>query len=131
VPKKPRHYILTQTAERDFREARRWSRSRWGDQQTKKYFTNLHKGAEYIALNQNALAGRDELTGTTDLGVYAVGEHYMIYVPINNSCIVIVALIRQSRDVPTVLEANGYQIRQQLKDIMARLARGKIKNLPG
>lgn len=130
MPKRSRHYLLTETAERDFREARRWSRARWGGKQTKNYFANLHKGAEYIAVSQNALAERDDLTGTTGLGVHAVGEHYIVYVPVNDSCIVIVALMRQSRDVPAVLKANGYRIRQQLKDITARLAQGKIKGLP-
>jgi plasmid stabilization system protein ParE len=107
-------YILTATAARDIREARRWSVARWGKKRTKLYFQQLHDGAEYIATHQRAIAPRDDLTGNTELGVYPVGEHYLVYAPIGDTQIVIVALFRQTRDVPTILEANSYRIRRQL-----------------
>ena len=74
-------------------------------------------------MNQKALVQKGHLTGTTNLGVYAVGEHYIVYVPISDSQIVIVALIRQSRDVPAILKSNGHVIRRQLKKIMGKTLR--------
>jgi len=114
VSNRRKSYILTETAVRDFREARRWSVARWGKKRTKLYFRQLHDGADYIATHQPAIAARDDLIGNTDLGVSAVGEHYLVYVPVSDTRIIIVALIRQTRDVPAILKANSFQIRRQL-----------------
>ena len=130
MPGTGRHYILTETAERDFREARRWSLSRWGPELTKQYFADLHAGAEDTAENYQSLAQKDHLTGTSGLGIRAVREHYLVYVPIGDRSIVIVALIRQTRDVPAILKANSSVIRRQLVEIVDRLKRGAIQNLP-
>jgi plasmid stabilization system protein ParE len=124
------HYILTETAERDFREARRWSLSRWGPALTKQYFADLHAGADDTAKHYRSLAKKDHLTGTSGLGIRAVREHYIVYVPIGDRRIVIVALIRQTRDVPAILKANSFVIRRQLDEIADRLKRGAIPNLP-
>ena len=107
-------YILTETAARDFRDARRWSVARWGEKRTKLYFQQLHDGAKYIATHQRAIAPRDDLIGDKDLGVYPVGEHYLVYAPMSDAQIVIVALIRQTRDVPAILKTNSFRIRKQL-----------------
>ena len=123
---KRRPYILTATAERDFREARRWSLSRWGKELTRQYFVDLHKGAEGLAQNHSAVP---QMAGPGDLSVYPVREHYIVYVPIGNNRIVIVALIRQTRDVPEILNANSFKIRRQLKEIFDKLERGAIPNL--
>jgi len=112
-----RHYTLTKTAEQDFRQAKRWSLSRWGKPLTKQYFTDLHIGAEYIAANHKSLQKRDTLTDETGLGIHPVREHYVIYVPNGDKDIVIVALIRQTRDVPNILKANQFMIQKELKDI--------------
>lgn len=120
MSEKHQYYILTSTAAEDFRNARRWSASRWGKELTKQYFNDLHEGAEKIAKNGLSLPENDYLTGTSDLGIYAVREHYMVYVPVEDIKIVIVALIRQSRDVPAILQANGYIIRRELKEILAK-----------
>ena len=130
MPGTGRHYILTETAERDFREVRRWSLSRWGAELTKQYFADLHAGAEDTAENYRSLAQKDHLTGTSGLGIRAVREHYLVYVPIGDRSIVIVALIRQTRDVPAILKANSFVIRRQLAEIADRLKRGAIQNLP-
>jgi len=118
-------YILTATAARDFREARRWSVARWGKKRTKLYFQQLHDGAEYIVTHQRAIAPRDDLTGNTDLGVYPVGEHHLVYAPISDTQIVIVALFRQTRDVPAILKANSFRIRRQLIAALDKLQAGK------
>ena len=130
MPGKGRHYLLTAAAERDFREARRWSLSRWGPELTRQYFADLHIAAEDTAKNYRSLARKDQLTGTSGLGIRAAREHYLVYVPIGDRNIVIVALIRQTRDVPAILKANGFLIRRQLDEIVDKLKRGLIPNLP-
>lgn len=112
-----KHYVLTATAERDFRQARQWSLSRWGAELTKRYFVSLHESTEYIAQNHHSLEDKEYLTGTTGLGIHAVKEHYLVYVPIREGYIGIVALIRQTRDVPAILKANNYLIRREISDI--------------
>ncbi|TQV82433.1 type II toxin-antitoxin system RelE/ParE family toxin [Exilibacterium tricleocarpae] len=126
---KRRHYILTETAEGDFRAAWQWSLSRWGKALTKQYFTDLHKCAESIAQNHNHCASIESIVDTVELSIYPIREHYLVYVPTSNGCIAIVALIRQTRDVPAVLDANGFLIQRQLKEIFEKLERGAIPNL--
>lgn len=126
MPGKRRHYILTATAERDFREARRWSLSRWGKELTRQYFADLHNSAEDLARGHSS---RPQISDTSELGVYPVREHYLVYVPVSKNCVVIVALIRQTRDVPAILKANGFKIQRQLKGIFRALEQGTIPNL--
>lgn len=130
MPGKGRHYLLTASAERDFREARRWSLSRWGPELTRQYFADLHAAAEDTAKNYRSLAKKEQLTGSSGLGIRAAREHYLVYVPIGDRNIVIVALIRQTRDVPAILNANSFLIRRQLAEIVEKLKRGSIPNLP-
>lgn len=125
---KHRHYILTETAERDFREARRWSLSRWGREHIIQYFTDLHHCAEHIVQGVRQLASTGYAVGSTGLSIYPVREHYLVYVPMGKNRIVIVALIRQTRDVPAILKANGYLIQRQLKVIFEKLDQGAIPN---
>jgi len=110
-------YILTQTAELDFREARSWSLKRWGKSATKQYFEDLHEGAKTIAESHFALADSSGLTSSEELLVWPIREHYIIYLPIQNGQIIIIALIRQSRDVPSILGANRFMIERELKQI--------------
>ena len=116
-----KHYVLTKTAEKDFRQAKQWSLSRWGKAQTQQYFTDLHQGAEYIAQNQQAIADKDHLTAETGLGIYAVREHYIVYLPVREQYIIVVALIRQVRDVPEILRTNHYRIRREVAALREKL----------
>src|SRR5207248_2189144 len=75
-------YVLTARAAADLREARAWSRARWGREPTSRYFDDLHEGAQFIAENQSALRPRQELSGGTSLRVYPVREHYIVYEPL-------------------------------------------------
>ena len=118
---KKKSYTLTETAEWDFREARQWSRARWGEKQTKAYFFDLHNSAEYIAHHQASIAERASLVANTGLGLYPVKEHYLVYTPVNDSHIIIVALIRQVRDVPAILLANQFRIKREVKALQASL----------
>ena len=126
---KRRHYILTETAERDFREARQWSLSRWGKELTKQYFTDLHESAESIAQNHDHFTSTEQVPDATELSIYPVREHYLVYVPVSRNRIVIVALIRQTRDVPAILNANSFMVQRQLKEIFEKLEQGAILNL--
>lgn len=116
-----RYYTLTKTAAKDFRQAKQWLLSRWGKEQTKRYFADLHRGAEYIAQNQQTIAARDHLTAQTGLGIYPLREHYIIYLPIEEQLIIVVALIRQVCDVPAILQSNQYRVLREIKAIKTKL----------
>lgn len=118
---KKKSYTLTVTAERDFREAKRWSQARWGKEQTTAYFTDLHKGAEFIAHHQQNITDRNTLTAATGLGIYPVREHYIVYLPVSETHIIIVALIRQVRDVCAILQANQFRIQREIKSLKVSL----------
>jgi plasmid stabilization system protein ParE len=108
------------------REARAWSRTRWGKGLTSRYFDDLHEGAQFIAENQTAFRGRQELSGGTSLLVYPVREHYIVYEPLAERFIAIVAVIRQERDVPAILQKWSAPIRRELIEIRAKIKRGEI-----
>ena len=114
---KQRRYILTETAESDFREARHWSLSRWGEELTRQYFSDLHECAERLSRNPGRSASMDQVPAEIELKIHPVREHYLVYVPINSNCIAIIALIRQTRDVPAILNANSFMINRQLREI--------------
>lgn len=53
-------YVLTARAVADLREARAWSRARWGKELTNRYFEDLHEGAQYIAENHVSFRDRHD-----------------------------------------------------------------------
>jgi plasmid stabilization system protein ParE len=118
---------LTIRAESDLREARSWSRARWGNVLTNRYFQDLHEGAQYIADNHGSLRGRHELAGGTALCLYPVREHYIVYEPLTEKLVVIVAVVRQRRDVPAILQKWAAPIRRELTEIRARIERREIQ----
>ena len=119
-------YVLTARAAADLREARAWSRVRWGKELTRRYLDDLHRGAQFIAENQSALRGRQELAAGTALLVYPVREHYLVYEPLDERCIANVAVIRQGRDIPAILQKWATPIRRELMEIRVRMERGEI-----
>lgn len=121
-----RRYILTVKAADDLREARAWSRARWGKTLTDRYFDDLHKGAQYVAENHDSLRERHELAGGTALLVYPVREHYLVYEQLAPGFIAVVAVIRQGRDLPAILQKWAAPIRREITDIRARISRGEI-----
>jgi|ERR1700722_4628648 len=125
-----KRYILTVRAAGDLREARAWSRARWGKELTNRYFDDLDKGAQYIAENHASLRGRHDLAGGTALLLHPVREHYLVYEPLDGHCVVIVAVIRQGRDIPAILQKWAAPIRQELTEIRAAIDSGKI-HIPG
>jgi plasmid stabilization system protein ParE len=119
-------YVLTARAAADLREARAWSSARGGKELTNPYFDDLHQGAQFIAENQSTLRGRQELSGGTALLVYPVREHYIVYEPLGGRFIAVVAVIRQGRDIPAILQKWSDPIRRELMEIRARVKRGGI-----
>jgi plasmid stabilization system protein ParE len=120
-------YLLTARAAADLREARAWSRARWGKALTDGYFEDLHEGAQYIAANHASLRDRHELAGGTALLLYPVREHYIVYEPLAPRLIAIAAVIRQSRDIPAILQKWAAPIRQELMQIRSKIERGELR----
>ncbi|HME39634.1 MAG TPA: type II toxin-antitoxin system RelE/ParE family toxin [Steroidobacteraceae bacterium] len=121
-----KRYILTNRAAGDLREARAWSRARWGKELTNRYFDDLDEGAQYIAENHASLRGRHDLAGGTALLLHPVREHYLLDEPLDDQIVVIVAVIRQGRDIPAILQKWAAPIRRELTEIRAAIKSGKI-----
>ena len=120
-------YLLTARAAADLREARAWSRARWGKELTDRYFEDLHEGAQYIAENHASLRDRHELAGGTALRLYPVREHYIVYEPLAPRVVAIVAVIRQSRDIPAILQKWAAPIRLELMEVRSKIERGEVR----
>jgi len=125
VRRKP--YVLTARAAADLSEARVWSRARWGKELTNRYFEDLHEGAQYIAENHASFRDRQELAGGTALLLYPVREHYIVYEPLGPRFITIVAVIRQGRDIPAILQKWAAPIRRELIEIRGKIERREIR----
>jgi plasmid stabilization system protein ParE len=119
--------VLTARAVADLREARAWSRARWGQPLTDRYFEDLHEGAQHIAENHAAFRDRHELAGGTALLLLPVREHYIVYEPLAAHFIAIVAVIRQGRDIPAILQKWAAPIRKELAEVRIRIERGDIR----
>jgi plasmid stabilization system protein ParE len=120
-------YVLTARAAADLGEAGIWSRARWGKELTNRYFDDLHEGAKYIAENYASFRDRQELAGGTALLLYPVREHYIVYEPLGPRFIAIVAIIRQGRDIPAILQKWAAPIRRELTEVHAKIESGKIR----
>ena len=121
-----RHYTLTFTAENDLIEARRWSNNRWGNDLTQQYFQELHETANNIALNQESVAERDDLTGESGLCIHPVREHYLIYLPVTPKHIIIVSVQRQTRDIPALLKRSAFILNREIGAIKLAIENGQI-----
>ncbi len=122
-----KHYLLTLSAEADLRQAKQWSQVRWGKELTREYFADLNYAAEYVATHHESLHSRDDLTGDTGLCIHPVREHYFIYMPIDKHGVIIVSVLRQSRNIPEILKKMAFRIRRETQDIKERLKSGKLK----
>ena len=109
-----KNYLLTPTARRHLREAKAWSMARWGEKRTRAYFTALHKAANDLAKNYTRYRQREELSGGTSLRLYPVRKHYFVYEHLGEDRIAIVAVLRQERDIPTILSKGKHVIMREL-----------------
>jgi plasmid stabilization system protein ParE len=94
---------------------------------TNRYFDDLHEGAQYVAENHASSRDRHELAGGTALLLYPVREHYIVYEPLAPRLIAIVAVIRQGRDIPAILQKWAAPIRRELMEIRDKVVRGEIQ----
>jgi len=116
-----KYYDLTESAEEDFREAKTWSKARWGKELTARYFSDLHTSAEHAALYRRGASISIELTEDITLYGYSAREHYLIYIPVADDRITIVALIRQGRDIVTILRSRQHRIQNELEEIQDKV----------
>lgn len=121
------HYTLTETAENDLLEARRWSQTRWGAVQTREYFQDLHDAANYCALNQQTIAQRDDLTGGSGLLIHPLREHYLIFLSVNSNHIIVISVLRQGRDIPEILRRSSFIIKREIDRIKKMIETGKVE----
>jgi plasmid stabilization system protein ParE len=94
---------------------------------TNRYFEDLHDGAQYIAEHYASLRNRHDLAGGTALLLYPVREHYIVYEPLAEHFIAIVAVVRQGRDLPAILQKWAAPIRRELMEIRGQIERGEIR----
>jgi hypothetical protein len=59
--------------------------------------------------------------------LYPVREHYIVYEPLAPRFIAIVAVIRQRRDIPAILQKWSAPIRRELVEIRGKIERGEIR----
>ena len=122
-----KHYLLTLSAESDLRQAKQWSQVRWGRELTREYFTDLNNAAEYVATHHESLHYREDLTGDTGLLIHPVREHYLIYMPVDKHDVIIVSVLRQSRNIPETLKKTAFRIHREIQDIKELLKSGELK----
>ena len=60
------------------------------------------------------MPSREYLAGGTGLGIYPVREHYLVFEPLSDDRMAIVAVIRQGRDLPDILQRNAHTIHREL-----------------
>jgi len=100
-----------------------WSLARWGGALTDSYLDHLHEGMEWIAKNQKKVSARNDLTAGTGLSVYPIREHYVVFLPVEKEHVIIVAFLRQGRDVAAILSKNGVRFARELKEIAQKMGK--------
>ncbi len=121
-----KYYTLTRRAAEDLATLTNWSLTRWGEDLTDKYLEDLHQGTEQIAKSYKSLRSRSELAAGTGVSIHPIREHYIIFHPVGKEHIVILAILRQGRDVPNILRANSVRIERELKEIRRKIDQGDI-----
>lgn len=115
------HYVLTVGALDDIREIADWSLAHWGKAKTIAYLNDLHQGLAYIAANFKTFEynkTRDDLSGGTGLLLYPINKHYVVFVPMSEKTIAVAAVIRQGRDIASILQKDAFAIRRELEEII-------------
>lgn len=118
----PRHHTLTQRAERDLAELAEWSRARWGDDLTNRYLDDIYEASERLGESPRMFSSRSELATGSGLLVYPVREHYIVGYPIKDDHLIIVAYLRQGRDVSAILRKHAARIARELADVITQIS---------
>ena len=119
-------YTLTKGAEADLDEIYRRSLERFGRDQTNTFMTALKKAAEFAADNHGKVPPRSQLTGESGLSLYPVHNHFIAYRPVADHHIVIIALLRQSRDIPAFVLAEAKRFRKDFAEIERKIKSGAL-----
>ena len=93
------------------------------------YLTELHQGLDYIAASFKTFENnktRDDLRGGSGLLLYPINKHYVVFTPIGGDAIAVAAVIRQGRDISSILQKDGFEIRRDLQEIRERIAQRLI-----
>ncbi|MGB9154614.1 MAG: type II toxin-antitoxin system RelE/ParE family toxin [Alphaproteobacteria bacterium] len=114
----PRNYFLSPTAIGHLRGHKKWSIEHFGHTTTKKYFQDMDKGFQYIADNYKQFAARSYLTGESELSVYLMREHYVIYVPLKDG-VHIADILGRTQDIPNILRENASIFQRELSQVIA------------
>lgn len=109
-------YFLSPTAISQLREHKKWSLEHFGRSVTKKYFEDIDKGFKYIADNQQRLPKKPELTANTELSIYPICEHYVVYISLSDG-IYIAAVLGQAQDIPNILNENNALFQREFSEI--------------
>lgn len=117
------HYVLTIGALEDIREIADWSLLNWGKAKTIAYLNDLHQGLIFIAANFKTFENnktREDLSGGTGLLLYPINKHYVVFVPVSENTIAVAAVIRQGRDIASILQKDAIAIRRELQEIVQK-----------
>ena len=94
---------------------------RWGPKLTQAYFIELDEAARRLAKDFCIYRSREELAGGRGLLLHPVREHYLVFEPLGKSQIIIVAVLRQSRDIPAILSKGQHLIGRELNALRESL----------
>jgi hypothetical protein len=101
---------------------------RWGKELTNRYFEDLHDGAQHIAENHDFFCGIGMISPEVVRYVFILSASTTsFYEPLAERFIAIVAVIRQGRDVPAILQKWAAPIRRELVEIRGKIERGEIR----
>jgi plasmid stabilization system protein ParE len=119
-------YTLTRRAEADLDELHEKSLEQFGRIQTNKFMADLKKAAEFAANNIGKVPTRAHLVGDSGLSLYPIHNHFIAYRPVTEDHIVIIAIVRQSRDIAALITAESDRFRADFSEIEQKIKNGII-----
>lgn len=90
-------YVLTAAAEADLRDIIRYTRSEWGDAQTRSYVAKLTRGIERIAAGQGT--SKDMAALYPGLRMVRCEHHYVFCLPRDDAPALVVAIFHERMDL--------------------------------
>lgn len=96
-----RRFRLTSTAAAQFEKIGRDTAAKWGNDQARRYLIELRDGFETIAARHDRLPPKP--AGVGDLRLHRVNRHYVVFLPLTEEVVAIVAILHERMDVPARL----------------------------
>lgn len=93
----PPGYILTSSADADLRSIIRYTRTQWGEVQTRNYVTALENGIARLAAGQGAINPMDTIYPS--LRMAHCEHHYVFCLPRENTPALIIAVLHERMDL--------------------------------